>query len=64
MRPQEFVFDGTDKNLPEGVRLARKDEVFYLPGISVPISNTFGYIIPVEVGKRYAILSNGRIVEV
>ena len=64
MKPQEFVFDGTNKNLPKGVRVAEEGEVFYLPEISVPISNTFGRIVTVEVGKRYALLSSGKIVEV
>lgn len=58
----EFVFDGTEESLPEGLRIARKDEVFYLPGIPYPISNTRG-IHRLEVGARYYILRSGRIVK-
>lgn len=58
----EFVFDGTEESLPEGFRLAAKDEVFYLPGISCPISNTIG-LYPVEIGTRYYVLRSGRIVK-
>lgn len=58
----EFIFDGTEKSVPEGFRLAEKDEVFYLPGIPFPISNTRG-IYMVEIGVRYYILRSGRIVK-
>ena len=58
----EFVFDGTEESLPEGLRIARKDEVFYLPGISFPISNLVR-IHQLEVGARYYILRSGRIVK-
>ena len=56
----EFVFDGTEESLPEGFRIAAKDEVFYLHGI--PISNTRGIYL-VEVGTRYYVLRSGRIVK-
>lgn len=58
----EFVFDGTEESLPEGFRIAAKDEVFYLPGIPYPISNTRGIYL-VEVGTRYYVLRSGRIVK-
>lgn len=58
----EFVFDGTEESLPEGFRIATKDEVFYLPGISFPISNLVR-IHRLEVGARYYILRSGRIVK-
>ena len=58
----EFVFDGTEESLPEGFRLATKDEVFYLPGISFPISNRRG-MYQVEIGARYYVLRSGRIVK-
>ena len=58
----EFVFDGTEESLPEGFRIAAKDEVFYLPGIPYPISNTRGIYL-VEIGARYYVLRSGRIVK-
>lgn len=58
----EFVFDGTEESLPEGFRLAEKDEVFYLPGIPCPISNT-RRMYQVEIGTRYYVLRSGRIVK-
>lgn len=58
----EFIFDGTEESLPEGFRLAAKDEVFYLPGIPYPISNTRGMYL-LEIGVRYYVLQSGRIVK-
>lgn len=58
----EFVFDGTEESLPEGFRLAAKDEVFYLHGIPCPISNTIGLYL-IEIGTRYYVLRSGRIVK-
>ncbi len=58
----EFVFDGTEESLPKEFRLAAKDEVFYLPGIPYPISNTRGIFL-LEVGARYYVLRSGRIIK-
>ena len=59
----EFVYDGTERSLPPWLRKARENEVFFLPGINIPITNTIGYLCWVTVGKRYYCLSSGRIIE-
>lgn len=58
----EFVFDGTEESLPKEFRLVDKNEVFYLPGIPYPISNT-RELYMIEVGARYYVLRSGRIIK-
>lgn len=59
---EEFTFDGTNKSLPAGLRVMKKNEYIRVAG--VPISNTCGRIIDLQIGKRYALLSSGKVVEV
>ena len=58
--PCEFTFDGTNKSLPAELRVMTKNEYIRVAG--VPISNTRGRIIDLQIGKRYALLSSGKVV--
>lgn len=59
---EEFTFDGTNKSLPAELRVMKENEYIRVTG--VPISNTRGRIIDLQIGKRYALLSSGKVVEV
>ena len=62
-RTDEFVFDGTEESLPYGCELIPDNEIFWLPGLNVPITNRVGPITCLTPGKRYYVLRSGRIVE-
>ena len=58
-----FVYDGTERSIYPWLRHARENEVFYLPGINIPITNTVGGVYRLTPGCRYYVLNSGRIIE-